>query len=554
MVPDGALASAHPVGEDREVSVGVTADGALVLHDRVRQPVVDTLRWEDGRLHLSGAYTGPDRDRVLVLRHGERFEEIRQSVTIDDGRFEAVIDPEHQDFFGASLPLSRGRWYLSLRGADRWDNSEDAPVKLRPDLIAALPAVHEGVHKTYSVDRRFHDRIFLAAGSVLDSSELGPYRQRVLRDEYLAARERDPLREAVFYSSFEGKQFSDSPRAVYEELVRRGVDVEHIWTIRDRQVVLPQRVTAVEYGSREWALAMARSRYVVNNVKMEDWLLRREGQMVVQTWHGTPLKRIGADLLGTPKANRAYIASLPHRSRQWDFLVSPNTFTTPIMRDAFLCESEILESGYPRNDVFHAPDREARAERTREALGLPKGRKVVLYAPTWRDDQRYASQRFKLDLQIDLPSLREELADDHVLLFRKHPKVLDSIPGAGQGFVWDVTKYPDIADLYLIADVLVTDYSSALFDFAHSGKPMLFYTYDLEHYRDTLRGFYFDLGERAPGPLLKTSGELIKAIRDLDTVAEQYQERYEEFVRDFCDPSDGRAAERVVDRMLNGRG
>jgi CDP-glycerol glycerophosphotransferase len=175
---------------------------------------------------------------------------------------------------------------------------------------------------------------------------------------------------------------------------------------------------------------------------------------------------------------------------------------------------------------------------------------VVLYAPTWRDDQRYASQRFKLDLQIDLPALREELADDHVLLFRKHPKVLDSVPGAGQGFVWDVSAYADIADLYLITDVLITDYSSVFFDFAHSGRPMLFFTYDLEHYRDTLRGFYFDLSSRAPGPLIKTSEELIKAIRDIDAVSESHRAQYEEFVRDFCEPSDGLATKRVVDRML----
>lgn len=553
-VLDGSVTGAHPVGDDREISVGASAEGRLVLHDRVRQPVVEALRWEQGMLHLSGTYTGPSRDRVLVLRHGERFEEIRVPVTIGDGRFEAVIDPDHQDFFGALLPLRQGRWYLSLRAADRWDHHEDVPVKISPALIGSLPLRHAGKHRGYTVDRRFHDRVFLAPDSMLTLEEKGAYRQRLLREEYLRARREEPLREAVLYTSFTGSQFSDSPRAVYEELARRGVDVEHVWTVRDGQVALPEGVTGVDYSSREWYEALARYRYIVTNVKMPDWFLRREGQTVVQTWHGTPLKKIGADLLGTPKANRAYIANLPHMSRQWDFLVSPNTFSTPIMRNAFSCEAEILESGYPRNDVFHAPDRDVRAKRVRQALGLPEGKRVVLYAPTWRDDQRYGGKRFKLDLQIDLPALREELGEDYVLLFRKHPKVLDSIPGAGQGFVWDVTKYPDIADLYLIADVLVTDYSSAFFDFAHSGRPMLFYTYDLEHYRDTLRGFYFDLGEKAPGPLLKTSEELIAALKDLDGIVEEYRERYEEFVRDFCDPSDGRATVRVVDRMLNGRG
>lgn len=549
-VAPGVIAGAHPLGDERELSVGVTAVDTLVLHDRLRQPVVDAAEWVDGSLVLSGSYTGPERDRVMVLRHGERFEEVTVPVEISGGRFRATVDPEAIDFYGDPLPLRKGRWYFTFRERGGWDHTEDVPVKIRPDLVGALPLKHRGRGRSFTLDRRFHDRPFLRSGNPLAEDERGAYQQRVLRETFTEECKRKPLREAVFYNSFGGKQFSDSPRAVYEELVRRGVEVEHLWSVDDQQVALPEGVTPVEWHSREWYEALARSRYVVTNVGIGDWFTRREGQTVVQTWHGTPLKRIGADLLGTPKANRAYIASLPYRSRQWDFLVSPNSFTTPIMRDAFRCETEILESGYPRNDVFHAPDNEERARRTRELLGIPEGRKVVLYAPTWRDDQRYGGTRFKLDLRIDLEAAQRDLGEDHVLLFRKHPKVLDSIPGAGQGFVWDVSKYPDIADLYLITDVLITDYSSVFFDFAHSGRPMLFFTYDLEHYRDTLRGFYFDLSSRAPGPLIGTSEELVKSIRDIDGVTERYREQYAEFVRDFCHPSDGLATRRVVDRML----
>ncbi|GAB2484991.1 CDP-glycerol glycerophosphotransferase family protein [Nocardiopsis aegyptia] len=549
VAPD-VLARAYPFGEAREIAVGVSATQTLVVHDRLRQPVVDEVEWREGTLVLTGAYTGPDGERVLVLRHGERFEEVTVPVTIADGRFRAEIDPEGFDFYGDPLPLRKGRWYLTLRGAQEWDNAADIPVKLRPDLVERLPLKHHGHGRTFTVDRRFHDRVFLRSGNPLAEDERGAYRQRRIREEFLEEQRALPLREAVFYNSFGGKQYSDSPRAIHEELVRRGLDVEHLWSVNDQQVPLPPGVTPVEWRSREWYAALARSRYVVTNVGIGDWFVRREGQVIAQTWHGTPLKKIGADLLGTPKANRAYIASLPERSRQWDFFVSPNAFTTPIMRRAFRCEAEILESGYPRNDVFHAPDREERARRTRELLGIPEGKKVVLYAPTWRDDQRYDGTRFKLDLRIDLEAAQRDLGEDHVLLFRKHPKVLDSIPGAGQGFVWDVSKYPDIADLYLITDVLITDYSSVFFDFAHSGRPMLFFTYDLEHYRDTLRGFYFDLSSRAPGPLIKTSEELVKAIRDVDDVNERYRDQYEAFVRDFCEPSDGLATKRVVDRML----
>ncbi|AXK37212.1 CDP-glycerol glycerophosphotransferase family protein [Streptomyces armeniacus] len=544
-------AGCHLLPGGREIAVTTDGPGLLKLHDRMRQPVLDRLEWTDeGELLLEGAYSGPAENTDLILRHGERFEERALPLTFADGRFTARVRPEETESYGERLPLRKGRWYFSFRARGARSHKTDAPVKIRADLVDRLPLEHTGTHRTYTLERRFFDRVFLASGPVLTDGERGAYRQRLLREDFTAECKTRPLRDAVFYNSFGGKQFSDSPRAVYEELMRRGLDVEHLWSVSDQQVALPPGARPVEWHSAEWYEALARSRYVVTNVGIGDWFERREGQRVVQTWHGTPLKKIGADLLGTPKANRAYIASLPHRSRQWDFLVSPNAFTTPIMRNAFCCETEILESGYPRNDIFHAPDRDKTAARVRETLGIPSGRKVVLYAPTWRDDQRYGGQRFKLDLHVDLAAAERALGADHVFLFRKHPKVLDSIPGAGQGFVWDVSAYPDIAELYLIADVLITDYSSAFFDFAHSGRPMLFFTYDLEHYRDTLRGFYFDFAARAPGPLVKTSEELVRALRELDTVRAEYGDRYAEFVRDFCEPADGLATRRVVDRML----
>ncbi|MCE7079210.1 CDP-glycerol glycerophosphotransferase family protein [Streptomyces sp. ST2-7A] len=544
--------SNHDLPFGREIAVTTDGPGLVKLHDRRRQPVVDRAEWTpEGALVLEGDYTGPGEDVRVILRHGQRFEEHEASWKWADGRFVIRVTPDSMPSWESRLPLRQGRWYLSLRDRDGWDHTEDVPVKLRADLVDTLPLSHRGTGRRYSLDRRFFDRIFLASGSALAENERGGYHQRRLREVATPLFKQRPLRDAIFYNSFGGKQFSDSPRAIYEEMVRRGVDAEHIWAVSDDQVALPDGVRAVEWHSEEWHEALARSRWVVTNVGLGDWYEKRPGQCVVQTWHGTPLKRIGADLLGTPRANRAYIASLPHRFRQFDHIVSPNAFTTPIMRDAFCCEGDILESGYPRNDVFHRPERAEIIERVRRVLGIPEGKKVVLYAPTWRDDQRHTATKFKLDLRVDLAAARRELGEDHVFLFRKHPKILDAIPGAGQGFVWDVSAYPDIAELYLIADILITDYSSVLFDYAHSERPMLFFTYDLEHYRDTLRGFYFDFTEKAPGPLLKTSEELVAAIRDIEAVKKEYADRYDRFLKEFCEPRDGLATARVVERMLS---
>ncbi|MYX67740.1 CDP-glycerol glycerophosphotransferase family protein [Streptomyces sp. SID8373] len=555
LLSEGFTTSRHGLAPGRELAVHCDGPGRLVLVTRAVRPVVDTMTVTgSGELVLEGTYPGGEAaGKKFILRHGVRFEEKELPVELTDGRFTLRINTEAApQTHGPVLPLCPGRWYLFFRDADAWDKSGDVPVTLRPEQVRELPLRSSGPERAYTVDRRYFDRIFIEPERLLGPDEHGAYRQRILREKYFHKQRKLPLRDAVLYMSLDGRQFSDSPRAVYEELVRRGTEVEHIWTQDGGLPEMPSEARVVGWGSREWYEALARSRYVVVNSPVGDWFVTRPGQRVVQTWHGTPLKKIGKDLLGTPQSSPAYIAGLPHSYRQFDFVVSPNAYTTEIMRRAYSIERDMLESGYPRNDVFHAPDREARAARVRERLGLPEGKKVVLYAPTWREDQRHASNLYKLDLRIDLAAAQAELGHDHVLLFRKHPRVHDSVPGAGRGFVWDVTRYPDIADLYLVADVLVTDYSSALFDFAHSGKPMLFFTYDLEHYRDSLRGLYFDFTTRAPGPLLRTSAELVKALRDVDTVEAEYREKYAQFKEDFCEPGDGLATARVIDRMLVG--
>ncbi|MFD6414481.1 CDP-glycerol glycerophosphotransferase family protein, partial [Nocardia asteroides] len=377
----------------------------------------------------------------------------------------------------------------------------------------------------------------------------GPYRQRELRREVYEPLFQQPLKDQVFYLSYNGKQFSDSPRAMYEELVRRGLDVKHLWAVRDGQVNLPDGVEKVRMWGKEWYEALASSRYIVTNGHLPDWIVRRPGQSIVQTWHGTMLKKIGHDI-DTLHFDRRYQEKLALEAKQWSLLVSSNRFSTPILKRAFSYDGEIQEAGYPRNDYLYSPDRDAVADRVRKTLGLPEGKKVVLYAPTWRDDQSHSAGQYLFDLRIDLEDAQRRLGDDHVLLIRRHSNVVDAVPGAGNGFVWDASEYPDIADLYLAADIMITDYSSVMFDYAHLKRPMLFFTYDLEHYRDTLRGFYFDFEQDSPGPLIGNSKELVDAIRDIDQVQAEYQERFDRFHHLFCDLDDGNASARVVDRML----
>jgi len=186
----------------------------------------------------------------------------------------------------------------------------------------------------------------------------------------------------------------------------------------------------------------------------------------------------------------------------------------------------------------------------RAQLGIEDGQTAVLYAPTWRDDSVHERNSEGFALQFDLDDFARRLGEDHVLLLRLHFLVAAQLGPQGP-CVRDVSDHEDVRELYLAADVLVTDYSSLMFDFAITGKPIVYYVYDLEFYRDQLRGFYFDFEAEAPGPLCRTTDEVLCALEDLDAVRHSCAERYERFGRRYNHLDDGQASRRVVDRLFS---
>ncbi|MFF4650413.1 CDP-glycerol glycerophosphotransferase family protein [Streptomyces sp. NPDC001380] len=572
-VPDGCHrlpdALQNPEG-DREVVVHRNGAGYLVLFERAALPVASAVSWHpDGSLELRCRYPAARlltaaqyATAQLVVRSRAHGAERTVPLQWLGDEFRAVLTPARMRTLAGSIPLASGRWDFFLRRQDAalpQEAGEDGPpadlmVKVDQRLIPGLPADLEVDGRRYELQSEAWDRLSLLVHSAMPEDARGPYRQKLLRTRAYPEARRRPVRPAVLFDSFKGSQFSDSPRALHEELLRRGTGLEHLWVVKDDQVELPPSVRPVRMWSPDWYEALATSRYVVANNHLPDWFRKREGQLVVQTWHGTPLKRIGHDIEAVHFADRRYLERLRSEVAQWDVLVSPNSFSTPILRRAFGFEGELAETGYPRNDVLVRADQGRRAAEVRARIGIPPGRRVVTYAPTWRDDRFHGAGRYKFDFRIDLEHARRVLGRDHVLLVRRHPNVVDPVPGAGNGFVWDVSAYPDMADLSLITDVMVTDYSSLMFDFANTGRPMLFFTYDLEHYRDTLRGFYFDFEQCAPGPLLSTSRELVEAIADVGEVAYAYADRYRWFREEFCDLDDGHAAHRLADRILEAGG
>ncbi len=473
----------------------------------------------------------------------------------DGERFTIEIPVGGVPLFGDLLPLRDGIWDVFGRPAG--GSGELIPlgydharlVTLTEDEVVVGP-------KNYVFTTSEHDAPVIRVNPNRRRAELGNFNQRLMRRGYYPVQRRMPLRDAVFFTSWKGKQCTDNPLGIADELRRQGDDREHIWAVADWSTPAPSGATVVLHGSEEYYTALARSRYVVANDDMHYFYRKRDGQVYLQTWHGTPLKRIGFDIERPQFASgRSYFTQLASDVAQWDALISPNPFSTPVMRRAFRFEGDIWETGYPRNDVLVRDDSRAIAASVRRRLGLPDGKRVVLYAPTWRDNQYYASGRYRFDLRLDLERAWQVLGPGYVILVRGHHQAADDVT-AGQrpGFALDVTRYPEVSELFLASDILVTDYSSVMFDFAVTGRPMIFFTYDLEQYRDELRGFYFDFEAEAPGPLLATSDEVLAAIGDLGTVEAGYGAAYQAFVTKYCPLDDGKAAARVCERLFGRLG
>jgi CDP-glycerol glycerophosphotransferase len=351
----------------------------------------------------------------------------------------------------------------------------------------------------------------------------------------------------VVYNSYNGR-YSDSPRVVYEAVNQRGDAHDAVWLVDPRFAgSFPSDATTVPIYTEAAVRVLESADLVVSNGHLEMEWTKRRGATYVQMWHGTPLKRIHADVLGGPPG---LLEALSLDVDRWDVLLSPNPYSTAIMRQAFRWSGEILETGYPRNDALLAPYREEVRERVRHSLDIEHGRTVVLYTPTWRDDAFWGESADAGALAIDMDRFAGEFGDDHVLLVRVHYKLTGMLQGVGHSAVVDVSSYPDVADLYLAADAMVTDYSSTMFDFAVTGKPLLFFTYDLDRFRDELRGFYFDLATDAPGPLSTTTRRLLDDLGRLPRLEREFQDSYARFRERFCCLDDGRATERFVARFF----
>lgn len=367
----------------------------------------------------------------------------------------------------------------------------------------------------------------------------------------------------IIFTSFNGKSYSCSPKAIYEEMLidKKFEDYKFVWgfkEVEEHKWLENNRDTkVVKFMSKEYQKCMAAAKYWIFNYRPRDYIFPRKEQIFVECWHGTPLKRLGYDLEHTDNAmnsKKEIRKKYKLDAKKFKYFISPSKFASEKFISAwnlkeFNKEDVIIEQGYPRNDFLYNYT-ENDVKEIKKKLGIENDkRKIILYAPTWRDNQHTATIGYTYKTEVDFDKMKKNLEKDYIILFRAHYLVSNSFEfDKYTNFIYDVSKVDDINELYIISDILVTDYSSVFFDYANLKKPIVFYMYDLEAYRDDIRGFYFDISE-LPGPIVRTEDELINQIEFL-TKNFKYDEKYKKFNETYNYLDDGNASKRVIKEIM----
>ena len=363
----------------------------------------------------------------------------------------------------------------------------------------------------------------------------------------------------IFFESFYGNSYSCSPKAIYEYVLtdERFKDYKFVWAFKNiNKYTFGERTILVKSNSRKYYKYLSKSKYWVVNLLINTGVKKKKNQVYVQCWHGTPLKKLRYDIEKDNVLNS--ISEVRKRNDldaiKFDYFISPSKFCTEKFTSAFNLkklnnENIFIEKGYPRNDYLFNY-KKSDIKKIKKELNIPLNKKVILYAPTFRDNQ-VNENGYTYNVELDFNKLKNEFSEEYVILFRAHYFIANKFDFKKyNNFVYDVSKYEDINELYIISDILITDYSSVFFDFANLKKPILFYMYDYNNYKNNLRDFYIDLKE-LPGPILKKENTLIKEIKNIDNYSKKYKEKYEKFNKKYNYLDDGNATKRVVEEIFN---
>lgn len=369
--------------------------------------------------------------------------------------------------------------------------------------------------------------------------------------------------KTLLFCCFNGKSYSCSPKAIYEYMINTDEfkDYKFIWAFSDekkyKNLEKNKNTSVVKIRTKEYKKCLAKAKYWIFNYKIPDFLYPKKNQIFVQCWHGTPLKRLGCDLEHFDNVLNT-IDGIKKRYRieasKFTYFISPSKFASEKFISAWNLkeigkENIIVEEGYPRNDFLFNYN-EKNVQKIRKKLGIENdSRKIILYAPTYRSNQHQTGLGYVYKEEIDFKKMENKFGKEYLILFRPHYFIANSFDfDKYKGFVYNVANIDDINELYIISDILITDYSSVFFDYANLKRPMIFFMYDLEHYKNESNGFYIDLNE-LPGPIVETQEDLEKSIEDVDFNIGS-SKKYKEFNEKYNYLDDGNASKRVIEKVI----
>ena len=367
--------------------------------------------------------------------------------------------------------------------------------------------------------------------------------------------------KTVLFVSYHGRGYLCNPKAIHEYMSQCESyrDYQFIWALKKNHYVDIPNAKVIRYNSLLFYYYLARSKYWVFNCKMPAYLMKKKNQIYLQTWHGTPLKRLAHDINIGSSATfyRSQVTkdqmtkSYDIDRKKYDYFLSPSAFATGKFISSFqLTPNQILEVGYPRND-FLTNITEEKIRQLKQKYNLPQDKKIILYAPTWRDNS-YNSKGYTYEIQVDFKYWKSKLYPNYAVLFKTHYLITNQYEYPDlNNFLYFMKEDTDINELYVISDVLITDYSSVFFDFAILRRPILFYMYDLEEYKENIRGFYLDVPTDLPGEVITEEDELIHRLENLEIYFHQYIDKLKNFNQVYNSYQDGMCSKKVVEAVID---
>lgn len=343
----------------------------------------------------------------------------------------------------------------------------------------------------------------------------------------------------IVFINFNGKGYGCNPKYIAEEIIAQKLDYDLVWLVNDMNMELPDQIRKARFRGKDGLYELATAKVIITNVKSELFLMKKKGQYIIQTWHGTyGPKLCEKDAIDTLPPT--YVKESIKNSKQTDLFISNSRVLTKSYRDSFWYDGEIMECGLPRSDALFTTDLEAVRARVYEFMGLSAEDKLIMYAPTFRDDGSIDAYN------VPCEGVLEALGEEWKIILRLHPNV-DSTK---VGFVYtdrilNGSIYPDMQDLLLTADVLITDYSDSMFEFSVLGKPTYIYAPDVEAY-NRMRGLNPDY-YKMPFKICETGDELIAELRKY--TPEVGKAAAKAYIEQTGCVDDGKASERVVARI-----